>query len=88
VEEISAGDVARTVPVHGGEDPWMVNLDVDDDGRILGLEVLDAGKRLFVGAVELRGSGAVALAEEAVVFAAQAAILAPMASAGSGSAWA
>jgi hypothetical protein len=49
VEEISAGGVARTVPVHGGEDPWMVNLDVDDDGRILGLEVLDAGKRLPPG---------------------------------------
>jgi uncharacterized protein YuzE len=24
----------------------MVNLDVDDEGRILGLEVLDASKRL------------------------------------------
>ncbi len=36
------GDVARTVPVDGGDDPWMVNLDVDSDGRIIGLEVLDA----------------------------------------------
>ena len=49
VEEISAGGVARTVPVDGGEDPWMVNLDVDDEGRILGLEVLDASKRLPPG---------------------------------------
>jgi uncharacterized protein YuzE len=46
VPEIRAGGVARTVGVDGGDDPWMVNLDVDDEGRILGLEVLDASKRL------------------------------------------
>lgn len=27
-------------------DPWIVNLDVDGDGRIIGLEVLDATRRL------------------------------------------
>lgn len=42
VPEIKFGGVARTVPVDGGEHPWMVNLDVDSEGRILGLEVLDA----------------------------------------------
>lgn len=46
VPEIEAGSVARTVPVDGGDDPWMVNLDVDSDGRIIGLEVLAASKRL------------------------------------------
>jgi uncharacterized protein YuzE len=48
VEEIRAGGVARTVPVDG-EDPWMVNLDVDVEGRIVGLEGLDASKRLPPG---------------------------------------
>ncbi len=33
-------------PVDGGEDPWMVNPDVDDDGRMVGPEVLDAARRL------------------------------------------
>jgi uncharacterized protein YuzE len=46
VPEIEVGGAARTVPVDGGEDPWMVNLDVDSDGRIIGIEVLDASRRL------------------------------------------
>lgn len=46
IPEIEAGGVARTIPVDGGADPWMVNLDVDSDGRIIGLEVLDASRRL------------------------------------------
>ena len=46
VSEIGAGGAARTVPVEGGDDPWLVNLDVDSEGRILGLEVLDASRRL------------------------------------------
>lgn len=46
VPEIRAGGVARTIPVDGGGDPWMVNLDIDRDGRIIGLEVLDARRRL------------------------------------------
>lgn len=44
--DVPPGGVSRTVPVDGGDDPWMVNLDVDVDGRIIGLEVLDAAKRL------------------------------------------
>jgi uncharacterized protein YuzE len=36
VPEIEESGVARTVPVDGGDDPWMVNLDVDRDGRIIG----------------------------------------------------
>jgi uncharacterized protein YuzE len=54
VEEIRAGVAARTVPVDGGEDPWMVNLDVDEEGRIVGLEVLDASKRLPPGLLASR----------------------------------
>lgn len=46
VPELEAGDVARTVPVDGGDDPWIVNFDVDSNGRIIGLEVLDASRRL------------------------------------------
>ena len=46
VPDIQAGGVSRTVPVDGGDDPWMVNLDVDGDGRIIGLEVLHAATRL------------------------------------------
>jgi uncharacterized protein YuzE len=42
VPNIEFGGVARTVPVDGGEHPWMVNLDVDSEGRLLGIEVLDA----------------------------------------------
>lgn len=46
VPEIESGGVARTVPVDGGDHPWMVNLDVDSDGRLLGIEVLDARRLL------------------------------------------
>jgi len=49
VSEIRSGGVARTVPVDGGDDPWAVNLAVDEDGRIFGLEVLDASRRLPPG---------------------------------------
>ena len=42
VPEIEPGGVARTVPVDGGDHPWMVNVDVDGEGRLLGIEVLDA----------------------------------------------
>ena len=48
VPEIEFGGVARTVPVDGGEHPWMVNLDVDSEGRLLGVEVLDARRLLPV----------------------------------------
>lgn len=46
VSDIGFGGAVRTVPVDGGEDPWMVNLDVDSEGRIIGIEVLDARRRL------------------------------------------
>jgi len=35
-----------TVPVGGGLLPWMINLDFDADGRLSGMEVLDARKLL------------------------------------------
>jgi uncharacterized protein YuzE len=43
---IQAGGVSRTVPVDGGDEPWMVKLDVDGGGRIIGLRVPDAARRL------------------------------------------
>jgi uncharacterized protein YuzE len=38
--------VRRTVCVDPREIPGMVNIDLDDDGRIVGLEVLDASQLL------------------------------------------
>jgi uncharacterized protein YuzE len=52
VPDIQAGGVAKTVPVGDGSEPWMVNLDVDDEGRILGLEVLDARSLLSAALLE------------------------------------
>jgi uncharacterized protein YuzE len=46
VDEIPAGGVARTISVDPQTIDGMVNLDLDDQGRILGLEVLDASKLL------------------------------------------
>jgi uncharacterized protein YuzE len=52
VPEIKFGGVARTVPVDGGDHPWMVNLDVDSEGRLLGIEVLDARRLLPVALLD------------------------------------
>ena len=52
VPEIEFGGVARTVPVDGGDHPWMVNLDVDSEGRLLGIEVLDARRLLPVALLD------------------------------------
>ena len=49
VDEIPAGSVARTISVDPEAIAGMVNLDLDDRGRILGLEVLDARKLLPPG---------------------------------------
>jgi len=43
--EIS-GDVDRTVMVDPSEIDGMINLDLDLHGRVLGIEVLDASKKL------------------------------------------
>ena len=45
-KEILAGGVSRTVCVDPTEIGGMVNLDLDAEGRIIGLEVLDAGQLL------------------------------------------
>jgi len=45
-EEILAGGVSRTVCVDPTEIGGMVNLDLDVEGRIIGLEVLDARQLL------------------------------------------
>jgi uncharacterized protein YuzE len=37
--------VARTIPVVDAL-PWMVNLDLDSDGKLVGIEILDASARL------------------------------------------
>jgi hypothetical protein len=46
VPDSEADGVARTVLVNVGDDPWMANLDVDRAGRIIGLRVPDASRRL------------------------------------------
>ena len=46
VEEIRLGEAVRTVSVDPQSIGGMVNLDLDADGRILGLEVLDASRLL------------------------------------------
>lgn len=44
--EIRAGGVARTVPVNPLEIDGMINLDFDAEGRMVGIEVLDASRFL------------------------------------------
>ena len=47
--DIAAGGVARTVCIDPDAVGGMVNLDLDEEGRILGLEVLDASRLLPQG---------------------------------------
>jgi len=42
VEDIQVGEAARTVCVHPEDVGGMVNIDLDRDGKILGIEILDA----------------------------------------------
>jgi uncharacterized protein YuzE len=44
--EIKPGGVATTVPGWPNTQAFEINLDFDADGRLLGIEVLDASKRL------------------------------------------
>jgi uncharacterized protein YuzE len=46
VPEIGSGGVDRTVCVDEQEIGGMVNLDLDPDGRVLGVELLDASAKL------------------------------------------
>ena len=46
VEEILVGGVAWTYPCDPREVKGMINLDFDSEGRLLGIEVLDASKML------------------------------------------
>jgi uncharacterized protein YuzE len=46
VDEIAPGGVAKTYPCDPREVGGMINLDFDSDGRLLGIEVLDASKKL------------------------------------------
>jgi uncharacterized protein YuzE len=46
VDEIAAGGVAKTVPVDPTEVGGMINLDFDDQGHLVGVEILDASKYL------------------------------------------
>ena len=43
---IPDGGVAKTYPCDPVEVRGMINLDFDNDGRLLGIEVLDASSRL------------------------------------------
>jgi uncharacterized protein YuzE len=44
--EIAAGEAAVTAPVDPVKVRGMVNVELDDGGRLLGLEVLDATSKL------------------------------------------
>jgi uncharacterized protein YuzE len=46
VDEIAFGGVARTVRVDALASEAMINLDFDAEGRLLGVEVMDASKIL------------------------------------------
>ena len=46
VEEIGFGGVASTVPVGPTVIEGVINLDFDAEGRLLGIEVLDAAAKL------------------------------------------
>jgi uncharacterized protein YuzE len=52
VEEIPLGGVARTYPCDPREVQGQINLDFDSNGRLLGIEVLDARKKLPEGLLE------------------------------------
>ncbi len=46
VEEIGAGGVHKTVGCDPAEVDGMIHLDFDADGRLVGIEVLDASSKL------------------------------------------
>jgi uncharacterized protein YuzE len=46
VEEIGVGGVATTYPCDPLEVRGEINLDFDAEGRLIGIEVLDASKKL------------------------------------------
>ena len=46
VDEISLGGVSATYPCDPLEVSGQINLDFDSDGRLIGIEVLDASKKL------------------------------------------
>lgn len=54
VDEIGVGGVSKTVPVDPIEVGGMINLDFDDEGHLLGIEVLDA--RSYLSAELLGGT--------------------------------
>jgi uncharacterized protein YuzE len=45
-DEIGEGQVAKTVPLDPAAINGEINLDFDDAGRLIGIEVLGASKRL------------------------------------------
>ena len=46
VSEITAGQVVKTYPCDPSEVGGQINLDFDSSGKLLGIEVLDASKKL------------------------------------------
>lgn len=56
-EEIPPGAVAKTYCCDPGEVGGMINLDFDNSGKLLGVEVLDASALLPAAVLESDGSG-------------------------------
>jgi uncharacterized protein YuzE len=55
VDFITSGGVAKTYPCDPREVGGEINLDFDSEGRLLGVEVLDASKKLYASLLTSQG---------------------------------
>lgn len=52
LKDIRSGEVAKTYPCDPVEVNGEINLDFDNEGRLLGIEILNASKKLPKGFIE------------------------------------